>query len=148
MFVKISNIWMCFKYMYIFFSQQWIYCRFVFVQGLGNTVFEYTKKKSTATKDLQTSYDLPLWQAHHILADTLMMPLCMLLLSVACATLTQQSAMAVRRNWVKLSEKVEYLEGIYGSLTNSGQGITGTRLQRNPALTPAHRWGWNILVWN
>lgn len=75
-----------------------------------------------------------------------MMPLCMLLLSVACATLTQQSAMAVRRNWVKLSKKVEYLEGIYGSLTNSGQGTTGMRLQRSPASTPAHRWGLNILV--
>lgn len=81
-----------------------------------------------------------------MMADTLMKPLCMRSLSVACATLTQQSATAVRRNWVELSEKVGYHEVICGSPINCGQGTTDTKLPRRPALTPAHRWGWNILV--
>ncbi len=88
-----------------------------------------------------------LYQARHIMADTLTMPLCTRSLSAACATLTQQSATAVRRNWVKLSEKVGYHEGICGSPINCGLGTTDTKPQKRPALTPAHGWGWNILVW-
>ncbi len=81
------------------------------------------------------------------MGDTLMMPLCMHSLSVQCGTLTQQSAMAVRRSWEKLLEKVKYHEVICGSPINCGQGTTDTRLQRRPSLTPAQGWGWNILVW-
>lgn len=47
MFFKISNMNVNVFYIYVqfFLSQQWIYCRFMFVKGLGNTVSEYTKKK-------------------------------------------------------------------------------------------------------
>lgn len=111
----------------------------------------WMRQKCPPKQKFLTAYILPnifsLYQARHIMADTLMMPLRMRSLSVACGTLTQQSATAVRRSWVKLSEKVWYHEVICGSPINCGQGTTDTKLQRRPALTPAHRWGWNILVW-
>lgn len=87
------------------------------------------------------------YQARHTMADTLMMPSCMPSLSVACATLTQPNATAVRRNFAKQSEKVGEHEVICGSPINCGRGTTGTKLQRRPASTPAHRWGWIIWVW-
>lgn len=52
MFFKISNMNVNVFYIYVqfFLSQQWIYCRFMFVKGLGNTVSEYTKKKNSSDK--------------------------------------------------------------------------------------------------
>lgn len=82
-----------------------------------------------------------------MMADTPMMLLCMHSLSVAFATSTQQNTIAARRDWVKLFEKVGWQEVICGSPINCGQRTTDTKLQRRPALTPAHGWGWNVLVW-
>lgn len=75
-----------------------------------------------------------------------MMPSCTLSLNVVFATLTQQSGMAVRRSWAKLSKRVGCNEVNYGSLINSGLGTMDTKLQKEPAWTLAQQWGLNILV--